>query len=44
MDGRGKRKYLSGIHAALDRDYLPLTEIFGKVIDRTRERGASSKQ
>lgn len=44
LDGRGKRRYISGIHAALDRDYLPLTEIFGKVIERTLKRGASSKQ
>ena len=32
---RGKGRYISAIHAALDRDYAPMTDLFGKIIDRT---------
>ena len=42
--GRGKRRYIAGIHAALNRNYTPLAELFAGVIDRSRRRVASNKQ
>lgn len=39
---RGKRAYVAAIHAAVGRDYAPLTALFRKVIDRTRRNAASS--
>ncbi|MSQ71437.1 MAG: hypothetical protein EXR27_09135 [Betaproteobacteria bacterium] len=39
--GRGKVRYIAGIHASLDRDYAPLAEKFLRVIARTWKRAAS---
>jgi cell filamentation protein len=36
LTGRGKRAYIAGIHAAMNRDYLPLTAMFLRVIERLR--------
>ena len=35
LEGRGKRDYIAGIHAAMDRNYGKLTGMFRRVIDRT---------
>ena len=42
--GRGKRNYIAGIHAALNRDYATLADAFGRVIARSRWRVASSRK
>jgi len=44
MLGHGRRVYIAGIHAAMGRDYGILSGLFGKVIDRTLKRAASSGQ
>jgi hypothetical protein len=44
MAGRGKRGYIGGIHAALDRNYAPLTETMMRVIDRSKRRTVSTGQ
>jgi cell filamentation protein len=44
MTGRGKRSYIAGIHAAMNRDYAPLTATMARVIDRSKRRAASSGQ
>jgi len=36
MEGRGKRRYIAAIHAALGRDYAPMEDIFRVLIARTR--------
>lgn len=43
MAGRGKRAYIASIHAAMNRDYVPLMKIFQRIIARSR-RAVSSKQ
>lgn len=42
LDGRGKRRYIAGIHAAMSNDYRLLTEMFERVIDRTWKTASSS--
>jgi cell filamentation protein len=42
--GRGKRSYIAGIHAALNRDYATLADSFRRVIARSRQRAASSRK
>lgn len=42
LSGRGKRAYVAGIHAAMGRDYAPLTEMFARVIESSRRRAASN--
>ena len=42
LEGRGKARYIAGIHAALDRDYEPLAETFLRVIARTWKSAASN--
>jgi cell filamentation protein len=42
MEGRGKKRYIAAIHAAMGKDYRPMTEIFERVIARTLKRVASS--
>ena len=42
MSGRGKSRYIGGIHAATGRDYRPLTAIFERIIWLTWKRAASS--
>ncbi len=44
LEGRGKARYIAGIHAALDRNYAPLAEMFLRVIARTWKRVASSSR
>jgi cell filamentation protein len=44
MTGRGNRAYIAGIHAAMNRDYAPLTATMARVIDRSKRRAASSGQ
>ena len=44
MTGRGKRSYIAGIHAAMNRNYVPLTATMARVIDRSKRRAASSGQ
>lgn len=44
LTGSGKRAYIAGIHAAMNRDYLPLTAMFLRVIARSRRPGASNGQ
>jgi len=40
LAGRGKRAYIAAIHAALGRDYGPLTALFERVIRRVSSSGA----
>jgi cell filamentation protein len=41
--GAKKRSYIAAVHAAMDRDYAPMTEIFREVIARTlRSTGGTS--
>ena len=42
--GPGRRAYIAGIHAAMGRDYVPITALIAKVIERTRRREASSRR
>ena len=42
MAGVGKKAYIAAIHAALGRNYAPLSALFVRVIGRTRRRAASS--
>jgi cell filamentation protein len=42
LDGKNRKRYIAGIHAAMDRDYRILTELFVKVIDRTGQSVSSS--
>jgi len=42
LEGRGKARYIAGIHAALDHNYAPLAETFLQVIGRTWKRAAAS--
>ena len=43
LDGRGKKRYIAAIHAAMGRDYRPLAAVFERIIERTRKRAASSR-
>lgn len=36
IEGRGKRRYVAAIHAALGRDYGPMTSVFGSLIRSQR--------
>jgi cell filamentation protein len=42
LDGRNKQTYIAGIHAALVRDYAPLTALFERIIARTWKQYAAS--
>jgi cell filamentation protein len=44
LAGRGKRSYIAAIHAAMARDYEPLTRLFLRIIDRSQRRVASSRR
>jgi len=44
LDGRGKRHYIAGIHAAMEHDYSTLIGMFRRVIDRTWKRVSSNSQ
>jgi len=44
LEGRGNARYIAGIHAAIGRDYMPLAEMFLRVIARTWTRAASSSR
>ena len=44
MQGRGKRVYIGAIHAAMGRDYRPLAAVFEKIIWRSHQRVAASRQ
>ena len=37
-----KREYIAAVHAALDRDYDPMTKIFHGVIERTLRRASKT--
>lgn len=44
MLGRGKLRYIGAIHAAVGRDYAPMTEVFERVIARSRRvAGATAR-
>jgi cell filamentation protein len=40
--GETKRRYISAVHAALDRDYRPMTGIFRGVVARTLRAKATA--
>jgi cell filamentation protein len=42
LAGRGKRAYIAGIHAAMNRDYTSLTATMARVIDRSTRRAVSN--
>jgi cell filamentation protein len=42
LAGRGKRTYIAGIHAAMNRDYTSLTATMARVIERSTRRAASN--
>lgn len=44
LDGRGKRHYIAGIHAAMGHDYSTLIGMFRRVIDRTWKRVSSNNR
>jgi cell filamentation protein len=44
LAGRGKRAYIAGIHAAMNREYAPLTATMSRVIERSMRRVVSSGQ
>jgi cell filamentation protein len=44
LAGRGKRTYIAGIHAAMNREYAVLTVIMSRVIERSMRRVVSSGQ
>jgi len=44
MSDRGRRAYIGAIHAALGQDYAPLAGIFGKAIERSRQRAGARTQ
>jgi cell filamentation protein len=44
LAARGKRAYISAIHAAMGRDYEPLAVMFARVIERSRRRAASRRR
>ena len=44
LDGLGKRRYVAAIHAAMGKNYGPLTGMFEKVIDRSRKSAFSSSR
>lgn len=44
LEGRGKARYIAGIHAAVSRDYAPLEEMFLRIIGRTWKRASSNGQ
>ena len=35
VTGAEKRRYIGAIHSALDRDYVPMTEVFERIIAQT---------
>jgi cell filamentation protein len=42
LAGAGKRRYIGSIHAAVGRNYIPLTALFLRVIERSKRRAVSS--
>lgn len=42
LRGRAKQDYIAAIHAALDRDYGPLEQVFANVVRRSRRTATSS--
>lgn len=42
IDGANKDAYIAGIHAALGRNYVPLTAMFERVISQTWTQHAAS--
>lgn len=44
MSGRGRQAYIGAIHAALGHHYSPLAGIFGKAIERSRQRAGARTQ
>ena len=44
LEGKGKGRYIAGIHAAVGHDYAPLAAMFLRVIARTWKRAASSSR
>ena len=44
LSRRGKRGYITSIHAAVGRDYAPLAAMFARIIGQSRRRGAANTQ
>ncbi len=44
LDGNGKQRYIAAIHAAVARDYQPLSEIFLRAIKQTWKTHSSSSR
>ena len=42
LEGKGRRRYFTGINAAIGGDYAPLTDSFSRVIAQTWKRVSSS--
>jgi cell filamentation protein len=42
LAGRGKRAYIAGIHAAMNRDYESLTAAMASLIESSMRRAVSS--
>jgi cell filamentation protein len=42
LAGDGKRTYIAGIHAAMNRDYTSLTATMARVIERSTRCAASN--
>lgn len=41
LDGRGRQRYIAGIHAAMDRNYAILEELFERITDWTWKSASS---
>lgn len=41
--GAEKRRYIAAVHAALDRDYAPMTAVFDRIIARTARAARTSR-
>lgn len=35
VHGRERQRYIAAIHAALERDYVPMTAVFDRIVART---------
>lgn len=44
MLGRGRHIYIGAIHAAMGRDYGPLSSVFEKIIARSKQHAAANKR
>jgi cell filamentation protein len=39
MDGEGREPYFAAVHSGMDHDYQPMTQIFQRIIEQSRNEG-----